>query len=88
MSDEAISWTEGLAQSWLFDHGWSYTIAPQEWRANVLPAAYRFVATLHIMTIFKRVFKCDGSLELPLWLYFCLAHQLFFGFDYAFNVKC
>jgi hypothetical protein len=49
---EAISQTEGLAQNWLFGHGWPYTFAPQEWRANVMPAAYRFVATLLAMTTF------------------------------------
>ncbi|KAF1080859.1 MAG: hypothetical protein GQF41_2673 [Candidatus Rifleibacterium amylolyticum] len=34
--DEAISWSERLAQSWL------------------MPSAYRFVATLLAMTVFKQ----------------------------------
>jgi len=33
-----------------FGHGWPYAFAPQEWRANVMPSAYRFVAALLAMT--------------------------------------
>ena len=44
ITSEAILSTMGLAQSWLFGHGWPYTFAPQEWRANVMPSAFTLLA--------------------------------------------
>jgi hypothetical protein len=37
-----------------FGHGRPYAFAPQEWSANVMPAAYRFRASLFAMTIIDR----------------------------------
>jgi len=50
----------GSAQSWLFGYGRPYAFAPQEWRANVLPSAYRFVSSFLAMTGLNK----DLSLQL------------------------